>query len=169
VCYWNVVDILRPGKGNALRNPRDIQREVIQDLGNHIRVNRRGLPLVECLPDKKETKTQKIAREKREDHLGRIAEDHVSMYQKSISRDDTDLKFNEDDDEEGNDDLDAEEAENIQKGLLDMIADELDDDEEASSSSSESGDEQDPNETNIALLDKNSQSIRTEQVNRKFS
>jgi hypothetical protein len=49
-----------------------------------------------------------------------------------------------------------------------MIADELDNDEEASSSSSESGDEEDPNETNIALLDKNSQSIRTEQVNRKF-
>jgi transposase len=65
-------------------------------------------------------------------------------------------------------DLDAEEAEYIQKGLLDMIVDELDDDEKASSSSSESGDEEDPNETNIALLDKNSQSIRTEQVNRKF-
>jgi hypothetical protein len=65
-------------------------------------------------------------------------------------------------------DLDAEETEYIQKGLLDMIADELDDDEKASSSSSESGDEEDPNETNIALLDKNSQSIRTEQVNRKF-
>jgi hypothetical protein len=116
----------------------------------------------------KETNTQKIAREKRENNLARMAEDHVSMYQKSISRDDSDLKFNEDDDEEGNDDLDAEEAEHIQQGLLDMIADELDDDEEASSRSSESGYEAGENETNIALLDKNSQSIRTEQVNKKI-
>jgi hypothetical protein len=46
--------------------------------------------------------------------------------------------------------LDAEEAEHIQQGLLDMITDELDDDEEASSRSSESEDEADENETNIA-------------------
>jgi hypothetical protein len=158
--------VLHPGKGNALRNPRDIQREVIQDLGNHIRVNRRGLPQETCPPDKKETKAHKIAREKREDDIARIAEDHVSMYQKSILNDD--LKFDEDDDEEGNDDLDAEEADQIQQGLLDMIADELDDNEEASSHPSESGDEAEENETNIALLDKNSLSIRTEQVHTEF-
>jgi hypothetical protein len=86
-----------------------------------------------------------LAREKREDDFTRIAEDHVSMYQKSISRDDSDLKFHEEeDDDEGNDDLDAEEAE----GLLDMIADERDADEEASSRSSE-----EENEASIAFLD----------------
>lgn len=92
----------------------------------------------------------------------RIAEDHVSMFQKSLLKIDEDLKRDEDTDDDCNDNLDADEAEHIQKGLLEMIADELDDKEDKSRSSSNCENIDEENDTNLDLLDRNSKLKRTE-------
>lgn len=57
----------------------------------------------------------------------------MSIYQKSLLKGGQDTKFDKYEDDDCNDGLvDVDEAELIQKGLLDMTEDELDDDQEKS-------------------------------------
>jgi hypothetical protein len=70
----------------VIRNPREIQRDVVNEFGEFIRTSRRGLPLLATGPldGKKETKAQTKMREDFEDKLRRRNEDHVSMVLQSL-------------------------------------------------------------------------------------
>jgi hypothetical protein len=146
----------------APRNPRDIQREVVKDLGEHIRKNRRGLPLLTTGPldGKKETKKQTQSREEFEEKLKVRSEDHVSIFLQPIVKPekDEDKDASDSDDKE---DIDAEEVEHIEAELMELL-NEADDGDESDDSSVNCKDEE---TTNHELLESNNHSIRTEQVN----
>ena len=145
----------------APRNPRDIQREVVKDLGEHIRKNRRGLPLLTTGPldGKKETKKQTQSREEFEEKLKVRSEDHVSIFlQPTVNPEkDEDKDASDSDDKE---DIDAEEAEHIEAELMELL-NEADNGDESDDSSVHFKDEE---TTNQELLESNNHSIRTEQV-----
>jgi hypothetical protein len=161
VCFKYVLTVLVTGKGMVIRNPRDIQRDVVKELGEFIRISRKGLPLLATGPldGKKETKAQTKMREDFEDKLKRRNEDHVSMFLQSL--DNPALLAEEASDHEEKDDIDEEEAEHIEKQLMAL----LEEDDASSNDGSESSVNYDVEDTtNQEQLEKNNQALRTEQV-----
>jgi hypothetical protein len=152
------------------RNPRDIQREVVSDLGEFIRRNRMGLPLLVSGPNGKESKAQKTSREENEASMRLRSDDHVSVFlqaKKSSTR--------EDDEEEAiilPDKVDHDEKYHIEQSILDTLKEfdedykKADDDSDSSSDSSDNFAMSTPEErdTNHELLAKNGASTRTEPV-----
>jgi hypothetical protein len=96
----------------APRNPRDIQREVVKDLGEHIRKNRRGLPLLT---------TGSQSRKEFANKLKVRSEDHVSIFLKPIANPELEDKDASDSDE-GSDEssLNFKDEETTNQELLEL-------------------------------------------------
>ena len=116
----------------ATRNPRDIQREVVKDLGEHIRRNRRGLPLLTSGPDgRKETKQQTKLREDFEKMLQQRTLDHVCVFLKPLPdaqalEDKTASECGE------KEEIDKEEADIMTSQLMELLDEEKGSDDEGS-------------------------------------
>ena len=113
---------------------RDLLKEVITDLGNHIRKNRMGLPLLSHKPEKKkENAAERAIRETREGLWTKATFDHVYWFQQHSAHYDTD-------DQESNS---GEEADVVDQDELNALEREvLEGADRASDDSSSSDDEE---------------------------